>query len=456
MTDTMMIENDDVGAAEESGILKSINFLRAIIDQRFRIFKSENSRQALVYPELRIFSEESPLCEFVVQHKLNIEEFIILLTALMPHIQANFFDGIIQQHFPQGGDIPEVGGVKAGNYRCMLPTGETAQFILAGNDVYDRLRVTQYFSGEHLFHAKGILSLEPVKEGEPRMSGRIMISQEYVEWLTLGKISSPVFSQEFPAKHLQTAMDWSDLVLHPSTQASIEDIKMWLQHHKSLSADPVIARKLKRGYRVLFYGPPGTGKTLTASLLGKQFNRPVYRIDLSQVVSKFIGETEKNLEKIFVKAENKEWILFFDEADALFGKRSGISSAHDKYANQEVSYLLQRVEDYPGLIILASNFKNNIDQAFLRRFNAILHFPMPDAAERLSLWQKNLPATIPVSDAIDFKSYAGKYEFSGSAITNILQYASLGALSRPTKCIVNEDILAGIKRELIKEDKALV
>src|SRR5690606_39487670 len=104
----------------------------------------------------------------------------------------------------------------------------------------------------------------------------------------------------------------------------------------------------------------------------------VYRIDLSQVVSKYIGETEKNLEKVFRKAENKNWILFFDEADALFGKRSNVQNSHDKYANQEVSYLLQRVEDFPGLIILASNFKSNIDQAFIRRFNAIIHFPMPN------------------------------------------------------------------------------
>ncbi len=183
-------------------------------------------------------------------------------------------------------------------------------------------------------------------------------------------------------------MRWEDLVLHQSTTAQVDDIRKWLEHGRTLESDPVLAKKIKKGYRVLFYGPPGTGKTLTASLLGSQFNKDVYRIDLSQVVSKYIGETEKNMEKVFPQAENKDWILFFDEADALFGKRSNVSSAHDKYANQEVSYLLQRVEDYAGLIILASNFKNNIDQAFIRRFNGIVHFPMPDAEERLSIWQK--------------------------------------------------------------------
>ncbi|WP_315817961.1 ATP-binding protein [Paraflavitalea speifideaquila] len=119
--------------------------------------------------------------------------------------------------------------------------------------------------------------------------------------------------------------------------------------------------------------------------------KDVYRIDLSQVVSKYIGETEKNLEKVFNKAEHRDWILFFDEADALFSKRSNVQNAHDKYANQEVSYLLQRVEDFPGLIILASNFKNNIDAGFIRRFNSMIHFPMPGPAERLDIWKKSLP-----------------------------------------------------------------
>ena len=138
-----------------------------------------------------------------------------------------------------------------------------------------------------------------------------------------------------------------------TTKGEIEQIKIWLTYNADLLQDSNLSRKIKPGYRALFYGPPGTGKTLTASLLGKQFNKEVYRIDLSQVVSKYIGETEKNLEKVFSKAENKDWILFFDEADALFGKRSNVQNAHDKYANQEVSYLLQRVEDFPGLIILA-------------------------------------------------------------------------------------------------------
>ncbi len=436
-------------------ILNSLDFLSKVVNDRCALFFNQTNEASFTLPQFQINSNGTVFDSFLKQHQFSIEEYTILLLALTPHIQPNFLDAIVQKFLPQGGDFPEMGGVKLNNHRGMLPTGETAQFILAGNDIEQRLRVAEYFSPDHFFYKQNILSLEPVKEGEPRMSGRIILSQEYVDLLTTGKISAPTFSPDFPAKLIETQMTWEDLVLRPVTKMQIDDIRTWLEYHPMLAKDPVVSRKLKPGYRVLFYGPPGTGKTLTASLLGKQFNKDVYRIDLSQVVSKFIGETEKNLEKVFSKAEHKNWILFFDEADALFGKRSSISSAHDKYANQEVSYLLQRVEDFNGLIILASNAKGNIDTAFVRRFNAIIHFPMPDASERLKIWLGNVPFSTPIGDDVQLKSFADKFELSGSSITNVMQYAALTAISRQDKTISETDIRNGIRRELLKEDKIL-
>jgi hypothetical protein len=433
-------------------ILRSVSFLEELVNKRFANFFDKESNPEFRYPELVIAPENAPLNHFLMRYQLNIEEYSILMMALIPHIQPNFLDTIVQKFLPQGGDFPEMGGAKGNHHRSMLPTGETAQFVLAGNDILNRLRIAQYFSTEHFFHKQNILALENVKDGEPRMAGRIILSHDYIELFTTGKISPPAFSSDFPAKRVETNMAWEDLVLHQATSAQVEDIKKWLEYGHLLESDAVMSKKVKKGYRVLFYGPPGTGKTLTASLLGQQFNRDVYRIDLAQVVSKFIGETEKNMEKVFTQAENKDWILFFDEADALFGKRSNVSSAHDKYANQEVSYLLQRIEDYAGLIILASNFKNNIDQAFVRRFNAIVHFPMPDAEERFSIWQKNIPASIPINTEVRLKSFAHKYELSGSSISNVMQYAALCALSNG-KVITQKEIEHGIKRELSKEDK---
>jgi len=172
--------------------------------------------------------------------------------------------------------------------------------------------------------------------------------------------------------------------------------------------------RIKPGFRVLFSGPPGTGKTLTASLLGKYTKCDVFRIDLSLVVSKYIGETEKNLSKLFDRAENEDWILFFDEADALFGKRTGVRDAHDKYANQEVSYLLQRIESHSGLVILATNMKNNIDSAFTRRFNSIIEFEILSTPERLILWGNNIPKNIKLDKDVNLEELSRKFEVNGA------------------------------------------
>ena len=199
--------------------------------------------------------------------------------------------------------------------------------------------------------------------------------------------------------------------------------------------------------------PPGTGKTLTATLLGNETGKPVFRIDLSMVISKYIGETEKNLSNLFDKAQNKNWILFFDEADALFGKRTSVKDAHDRYANQEVAYLLQRIEDYPGLTILASNFKSNIDDAFLRRFNAIIYFPMPQYEERLTLWQKAFPEQVHFAQDVNFEQLAKQYPLSGSHIMNIVHYVCLQSLVKKTTLVTQASVVQGIQREIAKEGK---
>jgi Cdc6-like AAA superfamily ATPase len=434
-------------------ITRSLLYLQDVINRRLQIFFQKENAEPFVYPELSLEPDNAPLNQLLVKHHMNIEEYIVLLLALAPHLQPSFLDTIIQQYLPNGGEFPEIGGVKGANHRGALPTGETAMFVLAGNDLHRRLHALNYFSEDHFFAKENMLKLEDVKDGEPRMSGRLLLQQEYVDLLTIGSASKPSFGPEFPAKLVTTKMEWDDVILNPKTVGPIHDIKIWLEHNNTLLHDWDMSRKIKPGFRALFYGPSGTGKTLTATLLGKQFKKDVYRIDLSQVVSKYIGETEKNLERIFNKAERRDWILFFDEADALFGKRSNVQNAHDKYANQEVSYLLQRVEDFPRLIILASNFKGNIDQAFLRRFNSIIHFPMPNPEERHTIWKTSIPPKAALADDIDLTAIAGKYELSGSAILSVIHYASLQTIYLEKNVISKSCIMEGIKREFEKEER---
>ncbi len=425
------------------------------MQQRLDIFFGKSEASAISFLPLQLNNDNSSLYKLLEREDLSKEEKVIFLIAFVPHVQPNFFDNIIQQYLPQGGDFADIGGVKGLQQRTMLPTGETAQFILAGNDVKSRLVIQHYLLADSSLIKEGLLQMEKVKEGEPLMSGKIILSEEYLLPFLTDKNTEVRFGNDFPAKKITTKMNWGDAVLNDGTVNGINDIMLWMQYNEKLLEDDVMKRKIKPGYRVLFYGPSGTGKTLTATLLGNHFDREVYRIDLSQVVSKYIGETEKNLEKIFIKAEHKNWILFFDEADALFGKRTSVQNSHDRYANQEVSYLLQRIEDYPGLLILASNFKNNIDSAFTRRFQTTVYFPMPDSKERHLIWKKTLPSTIQVEPTVNLTEISNKYEITGAAILNVMHYAMLKAVAANDNFIRQKDIIEGIRREMRKAERTM-
>lgn len=396
---------------------------------------------------------DSPYADFVLKYKLKPEERVILALSLVPHVMPHLLDDVIQLHLGKTGDFPQLGGVRGKSYRGFMPTGETALFILAGHELGKRFQVQQLFNEDQLFAKKQVLWLDEPEDGEPRMSGRLMISQEYVDLFTLGIISKPRFGINFPAQRIHTLMEWEDLVLPSDTIDQIRDLENWITYGDTLLNDWGLSRRIKPGYRVLFHGPPGTGKTLTASLLGKYTGKDVYKIDLSMVVSKFIGETEKNLANLFDKAENKDWILFFDEADALFGKRTSVRDAHDKYANQEVSFLLQRTETYSGLVILATNFKSNIDDSFTRRFQSHIYFPLPKYNERLELWKKAFPEKIKLDSEIDLLAIAKQYELTGAHIMNIVQYTCLKALSKRQSTLLLDDLVLGIRKELSKEGK---
>jgi hypothetical protein len=203
---------------------------------------------------------------------LSDDEYIAFLMALAPHVFPSFFENLIQEFLPEGGEFTEFGGVKGSNHRGVLPTGETVQFILAGDDLEKRLKVQEIFRESGNLFRQNILWLESVREGEPMMSGRLIVAEEWIEKVLFGRDYSPRFGLDFPARKITTKMAWDDVVLHPRTRQQIKHISVWLEHHKTMMADSNLQRRVKPGFRVLFYGPPGTGKTLSTALLGKQFN----------------------------------------------------------------------------------------------------------------------------------------------------------------------------------------
>jgi len=430
-------------------------FLETVIRNRLEAeFGLETNTPVAVW-EPEMYDSESPIMHFISQYELDQENVIWLLLALAPHIKPQLLTSTISEYLPNGGEFPEFGGVKAKNHRGIIPTGETGLYILAGQSAQARIEAKYRIDHQNRLFHKGILSIEDVPGGEPKMSGRLIIDEEYVDFLTTGEIVKPKMSGNFPAQLVTTTLEWEDLILQEKVMKQVQEIQTWLEHNDTLMHDWGMKKVLKPGYRVMFYGPPGTGKTLTTGLLGKYTGRDVYRIDLSMVVSKYIGETEKNLSLLFDKAANKDWILFFDEADAIFGKRTNVRDAHDKYANQEVSYLLQRIEAHPGLVILASNFKSNIDTAFTRRFQTIIEFEAPSYDERLRLWNNNLPKGIPLHDAVNLSEIAKRYAITGANIVNIIQYACLRALDNGQQELQLDHINSGIKKEYQKEGKML-
>ncbi len=432
----------------------SLAFVRNLLRMRLAEYLGQGNAALPSVPVMK--DDDAPFTQFVQHKRLTVDEFVALVTGLVPHVQPQMFDEVMQEYFPQGGDFPALGGVKGSNYRGFLPTGDTVLFLLGGsNDLVRRLQIQRVFGSQHFLVKEHIMYLEDMKPGEPSLSGRLILDPEYVELFTLGYVTPPRLSQSFPAQQLNTELEWRDLVLNPTTAKQLKEIETWIQHNDTLLYDWQMHRKIKPGFRALFYGPPGTGKTMAATLLGKFTKHDVYRIDLSSLVSKYIGETEKNLSTLFERAENKKWILFFDEADALFGKRTNVRDAHDRFANQEVSYLLQRIEDFSGLSILASNFKSNMDDAFTRRFQSLVYFPMPQPAERLTLWKNTFPQAVRLANDIDMKAISDKYELTGSNIVNIVHYCCLQALSAQSNTITKENLLTGITRELTKENKVV-
>ncbi len=363
------------------------------------------------------------------QQRATPVERLALVLALLPHCQPQLLDIFHTRNQTFERQFTEFGGRRdaAGDFS---PTGQTLAFIVAGTALAPRLQLQGLFEPGHWFARLRLLRLGAVEPGEPLLKAALQLGDEGLALCTGLPPPRPGLGPDFAARRLETALGWSDLVLHPDTLAQVQEILVWLRHGATLLDDWGMRPKLRPGHRALFYGPPGTGKTMTAALLGKASGREVYQIDLSLVVSKYIGETEKNLSKVFDQAQHREWILFFDEADALFGKRSDTRDAHDRYANQEVSYLLQRIETFDGIVILASNQRDNIDAAFARRFESIIYYPMPRAEERLRLWRQSLPAKASLAADLDLPQIAERYPLCGGAILNAVRWACLQALDR--------------------------
>jgi hypothetical protein len=439
-------------------IAADLKWLQTIIERRINNFINQNNPEQVVEidtPAPDISEAGVFYADFVRQHELTIEERQIVLLALAPEVQPELLDRFLIRNSLYDKTFTEFGGLATGSFNGFIPTFKTALFLLGGEEVSEQLRYKSLLEKTGKLFQSGILRDSRVEEFSPVSHQYLALSDSALSFILNGADVQYEYNTGFPAWKLTTSMEWEDLVLPDITLAGLNELLVWAEYGQTLIADLGMAKNIQSGYRALFYGPSGTGKTLTAALIGKKVGKPVYRIDLSQLVSKYIGETEKNLEKVFTVAANKDWILFFDEADALFGKRTGIGTANDRFANQETAYLLQRIEVCENIVILATNLKANLDEAFTRRFQSIVYFAPPQEEERLRLWRGTFSGQVTLEKPIDLAMIAKKYDIAGGSIVNVVRYATLMAVAKGTRQINYTDLMDGLRREYAKLGRTL-
>ncbi len=435
------------------GMLLGMEWLSTIIQHRTS--KDETQRNTSLESMVVYQKEEakSTLYKLCFDLKLSLADKLLLVLAYTAQFKPALLDPLLAHKVESKTRYREYGGVIDSTDGKLVPTLQTAVYLLAGQDdvkagiYYETLRNSPLF-------AEQVLRLRPVKSDQDHpLYHTLELNLAYYHFLTNGKKPKYEESEDFPAYLLQTNKNFEDLILKATTLEHLQAPMNFVRYYDALFADQDTLRIIKPGYVVMLYGPPGTGKTMTAAVMGKALDVDVYAVNLSRIVSKYIGETEKNLEKVFNLLSDKRCILFFDEADALFGKRTEVSDAKDRYANQEVAYLLQKIEQFPGLVILASNFRQNLDDAFKRRIINSILIPPPDQELRTILWQRSIPPAFRYEEEDMPARLAERYSLTGANIANIIKLSCIEALSQGSSILSTPILEHHIKFELIKEGK---
>ena len=362
-----------------------------------------------------------------------------------------------------------IGGHLHTETRTFIPTLKTLLFLLCGNNKIAQQEALLHFHSRHSLFLEGIIEMHPL--GAPQQGDRVVqdwinhqifLNPSYLRYFLGGAVPQPEDDLNLPIRLLDSGLTLDNLVLPGKVLSQLQPAIHFIEHGKVFFQTEGIRSKFKEGFVMLLYGPPGTGKTLTASALGNTLGIKTYQLEVSQVISKYIGETSQNMEKVFAELERAiQWlegqmcILFIDEADAVMGKRSAVKDSKDRYANMDVSFLLQRLEKFPGLLILATNYERNLDEAFGRRIQTYLHIPLPNEEQRKHLWKSILPQVYTYESPNIPGILARQFALTGGHIQNILKQACLHAASdKITTLEFNRHLEPYIKSEYIKKNNA--
>jgi hypothetical protein len=383
-------------------------------------------------PPSSAFAGDGPLAAVIAELGLPVGDAVVLVAALAPEIDARY-----------AALYPLVAG-RAGTGL----TGEAAR-NLAARTLSGRLAAAERLSAGAPLRACGLLRLEAAADG--LLAGRLRIDPDLAVWLLGRSRELPDGSGDFPAAPLATVHSLADVIVPSPVRDELTGLVTRIRNRRRVTVEWGFDAHHDgvSGVVALFHGPSGTGKTMAAAVVAREAGLPAFRIDLSALVSKYIGETEKNLERVFDVAERGDCVLVFDEADAVFGRRTEVHEARDRYANQEISYLLQRIERHPGVVILTTNLLGNVDDAFQRRIDVVVAFPAPTRIERRRLWRSVPPPGLPLAPALELDRLADRFDLTGAQIRDAtLEAAYIAAADGGV--VTLQHVEAGVRRQYAK------
>ena len=389
--------------------------------------------------------------KFMVDWKANETERMAISICFAQLYFPTAFDSFLNVFAKRGKRLSNVGGKLIESEGRFYPTVRTLAFIMAGNDFEKYAHYTNLLSSGHRLFQEGILLVTESRDARSFIEMEVRLNEIYYPALLNG--AEPRLDAEvgFPASRNTGTHTMNEVVLDDNTVVEMNEIKNFAWKIDELQALP--EKRMYKGYCVcVFTGEPGTGKTHTAVAMGNELKMPVYTVNTAQLVSKYIGETEKNLDKVLNRFNNKNCILFFDEAEAIFSKRTEVKDSHDRYANQEQSFLLQKMTEFNGIIILATNvqdIRQHMDKAFLRRFYRIINIPFPNYPERKLIWEKTLGQSFTYEDGL-VDRMAKNYQLVGGSIHNVVSDGVIKALTAKSKVITFEMMEPALKSEFNK------
>jgi hypothetical protein len=431
------------GAAAAAELRAALEILDALIEVRLeerqggpagRTLSIDGGGEGL--PDLGRFAGSGPLAESIALAGLSAAEAVVLTAAVAPYVDERF-----AVRYGALTDRPGVSDL----------TGEVAR-TLAARSFRGRLDATVMLSENGRLRSLGMLTADP----PGRLADVLRPDPALLGWLIGLPPGGQAATADFPARRLTTVHTLDDVILPAAARTRIAELSHRIAHRGTVVGDWGFGTRHDNvaGVVALFHGPPGTGKSMTAAAIAAAAGLLAYQIDLSALVSKYIGETEKALAKVFDRAEREDCVLLFDEADAIFGERTEVADSHDRYANQEVSYLLARIERHPGVVILTTNLLANIDTAFQRRIHVMVEFPAPGPAERRRLWTTVAPAALPLDAGIDLIGLAQRYPLTGAQIRDATLDAAY--LAAADGRVVTQTMLCdGIRRQYEKAGKSV-